>query len=258
MHKPVQGRMKMQNVCLSILLSLFPLAAQAGHIAIDKEAEIHGVQLKSGKDDSIRHYQAHKKLTFKLPLAEVKKNIISFTDRCNDAYRSKRLYTDQSKDCKFHHDHLIETFEVRNISQQGWTKLPGEIDRFLLGRTIYNRGHSEYYELVQLVEGVNEQGQPIVTVIQTMLDDQEVRLYTEPKFKRDSAFQKTISTHILVETAPGATDYRFDYQAETSHWLLSRELAVPQVFSAISQSINVLVGNLGPIPGQERDLASRQ
>jgi hypothetical protein len=224
-------------VCLA---TLFALYAQAGTFKMDKVETINGVDLKSGKQDSIRTYQGHVSKVFAFPLETVKKGVVNFTEKCNNKYKDKRKFTDKAADCKYHNDNLVESFVVRDIKPD-YAPESGEVERYLVGRKIYNRGSFGYYELVRIFDGVNSKGQKTIMIVQKMLEDKEVKQYISPKFEKESAFDKSTGVYTLTMLGPKETELSYDYKADTDHWILNKEVSIPQVFSSISKSINDLV-----------------
>lgn len=236
--------MMLKTLSLLTLTGLLSFPAIA--IDFDKLEKINGVDLKSGKSRSIRHYQgkATKVLPFDLNL--VKSRITNYEDKCNNDYRSKRKFTNTEKVCKYHNDHLIESFIVRTGDDP---------KTFLVGRQIYNRAHFSHYDLIQIQESKNEKGQKTVVITQDMLNDDEVKKYLQPKFKKDSAFIKSSGVFTLTEIDKSKTEVTYEYYSETDHWLLNKEISVPQVFASISNSISELFKSVEG--GTVRDLASR-
>jgi hypothetical protein len=241
-----------------VLCAGWMITLSAGAAAkFDKKDTISGVKVESGKKDSTRLYRGTYSKTFPFSLESVKNSVVNFHEKCNNKFKDKRQFTDKKADCKYHNDNLVETIVVKDINQTGWNKAEGETERYVLGRQVYNRGAFGYYELVQVVESKNALNQKVLTVTQTMLNDKETKVYTKPKFDRDSAFDKTTATFVLTEVRPKETTLSYEYKAETEHWILNKEVSVPQVFASISKSINDLVKTVDKESQvQARDLAS--
>jgi hypothetical protein len=235
-------------------IATFCLAASA---SADKTETLKGVHLESSKVDSTRTYQGSVIKTFEYPLDSVLKSVMNFSERCNNSYKSRREITDKNYDCKYNNDHIIEAFVIKDIQKTGWTKDEGETERFIMGRRIYNRGSFMFYELVQVFEGKNSANHKTVKIVLTMLSDEQVKTYIQPKFQKDSAFNESTSTFILTEVSPKQTDLSYEYKAQTDHWVLNKEISIPQVFSSISKTINDLINNLATESNiQTRDVAS--
>lgn len=232
-------------------------AFNAFAVEFDKVQELNGVNLKSLKENSVRTYSGSMEKVLSYPMELVKKGVTNFTDKCNNSYKSKRKYTTEATDCRYHNDHIVESFVVKEIREMEYFKEVSEV--YLLGRMIYNRGAYGYYELVTVREGMNEKNQKTVTVSLRMLDDKEVKLYTNPKFTKESAFDSSSSTFVLTQVGPTETQIQYQYSATTDHWLLNKEVAVPQVFASISKSINDLVQTVEDESSyQKRELASKE
>lgn len=227
-------------------------------VKYDKLDEIKGVVLKSGKEKSNRYFMGSSTKTIQQPLQYVMNGVLNFQEKCNNDYKDKREYTDKKTDCKYHNAHLVETLIIKDIHPTGWVKEANERERYITGRRVYNRGSFGYYELIQIFDGKNDKNQKTVTVVQRMLNDKEAKVYVNPKFKKDSAFDESIGTFTLTEINPHTTEVTYAYNSETEHWLLNKEVSVPQIFSTISQSINDLMVSIDKESSlQSRDLASQ-
>lgn len=232
------------------------LALNVNAETIDKTEHLNGVSLKSGKAETTRTYSGTITKDFPYPLDIVKNGITNFTEKCNNTYKSKRQFTSSTTDCKYFNEHLVETIVVKDLKPVEAYK---NSEHYLVGRQVYNRGNYGYYELVQISSGVNEKHQKFVTIALNMLDDNEVKAFTEPKFSKDSAFDKSSSLYTLTEVNSTTTHMTYEYKAETDHWILNKEISVPQVFATISKSINDLMKTVEADSSlQKRELASHQ
>lgn len=231
---------------LTLLFLLVSTLSFSLHANTDKTQNLYGVSLNSYKVDSNRTYTGTIEKNYPFPIALVKNGITNFTDICNNDFKSWRKFTPNETDCKYHNEHLVETFVVEE-----------KLNRYLIGKRIYNRGSSNYYELVQVQESRNHKNQKMITVHFNMLADHEVKAFTTPKFSNDSAFDKSSTTFVLTEISPYQTHLTYKYTAETDHWLLNKEVTVPQVFASISKSINNLLKTVEAESSyQKRKLAS--
>ncbi len=241
---------------LSFIFLIFSTVALA-EPAFDKSDVLNGVALKSGKVDSVRTFIANTDKDFPYSIDLVKKGITNFTQRCNNSYKDKRKFTSENESCKYHNEHLIESFVVRDIRKMDYFK--NLSDAYLLGRQVYNRGSFGYYELVTVAESLNEKKQRTITVKLRMLDDKEVKLFTNPKFSRESAFDNSMTTFILTQVAPHQTHLTYEYRSDTDHWLLNKEVSVPQIFASIGKSINNTLKTVETESSlQKRELASKK
>jgi hypothetical protein len=240
---------------ISFMILLVSMSANA-QTNFDKTEELYGVSLKSAKEDTTRSYIGSIEKTLPFPMAIVKNGVTNFTERCNNDFKSKRKFTAEETNCKYHNEHLVESFVVRDIKTLDSFKDFRE--NYLVGRQVYNRGHFGFYDLVQVREGMNDKNQKTMTITLRMLEDEEVKALTELKITKDSAFNKSHAEFILTEIAPGQTHLNYSYTAQTDHWLLNKEISVPQVFASISKTINSLVKAVEDESSlQKRDLASK-
>lgn len=220
---------------------------------VDKTQNLYGVSLQSHKVKADRVYKGSIERSYPFPISLVKNGITNFTDKCNNDFKSWRKYTSEKLHCKYHNENLIESFVVSELRPTH--QATGEF--YLVGRQVYNRGNSGYYELVQVNEGRNNNNQKTISISFKMLNDQEVKAFTSPKFSNDSAFDSSLTTFTLTEISPYQTHMTYEYSAQTDHWLLNKEVSVPQVFASISKSINNLLKTVEAESSfQKRKLAS--
>lgn len=225
----------------SLILSLFILTISSKAFSkIDRREDVDGISMQSGKEDGVRTYQASWVKKFAYSLQTVKSSITNFPERCNNEHKDKRKFTDKNHDCRYMNEHMVESFILTDL-KNSVPKLPGETERMLVGRQIYNRGKYGYYELVQVIEGLNNEGKKMVTILEQMLNDDEVKKLTEPNFSQESAFDKSFNKYTLVEISANETQVTYEFEAQTDHWVLNKEVSVPQVFASISKSINDLI-----------------
>lgn len=225
--------------------------------AQERTENLDGVSLSSSKVDASRTYSGKVTKSFPYPLDIVKQAITNFSDRCNNSFKSKRQFISEEQDCKFHHEHLIETFVVKDIRPQEAYKNLTEY--YLLGRQVYNRGSYGYYELVQVQDSINAKKQRTTDITLTMLNDEEVKAFVTPKFSKDTAFDTSVSRYTLIEITPTETQLSYEFTSKTDHWLLNKEVSVPQVFSSISKTMNNLMVSLEEGAGSmKREVASEE
>ena len=223
-----------------ILLFGFCLAFNySSYAKFEKSDQLHGVDVKSGKDVNGRIYEGTIKKILPHPIEIVLNAITNFSEKCNNKFKNKRKYTPENIDCRFHNENLIETFVVKNIHNKNQSK--NVIDNYLLGRLVYNRGTFGYYELITIREGLNKKKQKTITVSSKMLNDSEVKKFTSPKFNRESAFDKTEWKFKLTQLSENETHLSYKYSSQTNHWILNKEVSIPQVFESMSKSINFLI-----------------
>lgn len=254
MESPVLREIMLKIIStLSLVLSVSAIAGSK----FDKKESLHGVKLRSGKENTLRTYVGTTKKSLPFSIDLVKTGITNFNQKCNNAYKDKRKFTSQTEDCKYHNEHLIETFVVTDFRRTDY--FSGFSEVYLLGRQIYNRGSFGHYELVTVQNSLNDKKQKVVTITLRMLDDKEAKLFTNIKFSRESAFDSSLISFTLTETSPETTHLSYEYRAETDHWLLNKEVSVPQVFASISRSVNELLSTVEKESSKlKRDLASKE
>ncbi|HXH76430.1 MAG TPA: hypothetical protein VNJ08_15770 [Bacteriovoracaceae bacterium] len=240
---------------LSYLTMFICLPLQA--ITYDKQEEINGVTLQTGKVEKTRHYEASYTHTYSIPVQVLKNSITNFSEKCNNKFKNKRKLTDVEMVCKFEVEQLIESLVIRDIGSN-YKKDPSEMERYLVARKVYRRGNYAHYDLVQVTEGKNDKGQNMVTITLNMLSDEEVGKYITPAFKKDSDFSKNSEVYSLTSIAPDKTELSYQFHAETEHWLLNKQLSVPQVFAYIGQNIKEKVQTLDNSPEGKREVASHK
>lgn len=220
-------------------ISLFNILHQDLFASVEKIDHMNGVHVKSFKKEEGRIYVGTIKKNLPYDINMVLNSITNFSEKCNNKFKSKRKYTPTEGDCKYHNENLIETFFVRDIKNKNLSK--NIIDTYLLGRHIFNRGTFGYYELIIIKESLNRKKQKTITVSSTMLNDNEVRKFTSPKFNRETAFDKTEWRFKLTRLSEIETHVSYKYTAQTNHWILNKEVSVSQVFVSMSKSISDLL-----------------
>jgi hypothetical protein len=239
------------------IIAVFTVFNSFASVEFDKNQELNGVNLSSAKENEIRTYVGSTERILSQPIDSVKNGLTNFTERCNNEFKGKREFTDSSHNCKLHDESIIESFLVNDLRKMDYFKEISEV--FLVGSQIYNRGSFRHYDLVSVTNEMNNKNQKMVTIRVRMLNDKEVKLYTDPKFSRDSYFENSMTTYTLTELAPKKTRLQYHHEASTRHWLLNKEILVPQVFASISKSINDLVKTVEvQSPSGNRDLASKK
>jgi hypothetical protein len=239
-----------------LLLSLSVLASLnlvAGESFVDRSDLLQGVKLTSGKKDSVREFSASANKKLPYSIEHVSRAIKNFSEKCNNYLRSKRVLLSKDVDCKFHNKETVETVVLKDLKKP----LPTSHEAFLLERQMYNRGQYGYYEMVEVKEEKAADKKQIV-ISQRMLNDEEAATYTDIKFNENSTFKKGLVNYTLTEVSPNETTLEYSMHTETEHWLLNKELSIPQVFATISKSVNDLVNNIeSDSRHQTRDIASK-
>ena len=221
---------------LALAVTLVSTQAFAGP-KFDRKDTIDGIQVFTHKDDSQRSYRGHVTKTFDSNLKTIEQNVTNFNEKCNQSFAEKRSFLKKDFSCRFHNANIVESFIVKDI-KPNYTPEKNEIERYIVGRVIYNRKVFQHYEIVKVYEYKNDKGQQVKKIVTEMINDKEVKKYITPALKRESAFNATISTFTLTALDKNKTQLDYEYVAETDHWLLNKEISVPQVFSSMSKSIN--------------------
>ena len=242
--------------CISkiLIIATFSISAFAD---VDKIEVLNGVQLRSGKRDDTRTYTGRIEKYLSFPIDMVKKGITNFSEKCNNQFKDKRKFTKDAGDCKYHNENLVESFVIKDIHYIEKSKNNNET--YILGRIVYNRGSFGFYELVTIAESKNNLNQKTISISTRMLEDKEVKLYISPKFNKESAFDKSSTRFLLTEISPNETKVNYEYNASTDHWILNKEVSVPQVFASMSKSINDLIYTIeAESTIQKREVASNE
>jgi hypothetical protein len=239
-------------IVTTILLSTFEACAEH-----DKSQILNGVELTSKKSEAVRSYSGRIEKVLPFPILLVKKGITNFSERCNSAYSEKRKFMAKNVECKYHNENIVETQVIDKINPREELKKYSE--SYILAKQIYNRGSYGYYELVTISEIKESDDKKRISIVQKMLDDEEVKIYTSPKFTRESAFDTSIVIFTLTEISSSKTLVEYEFFANTDHWVLNKEVAVPQVFASISKNVTDLMTNIEQESDyQMRAIASEQ
>lgn len=229
-------------------LTLFICLPLKAEINYDKQEKINGVGLATGKVESTRHYKGTYTRTFEHSLEVVKNGITNFSEKCNNAYRGKRNLTDKAQDCRYHVDDIVELKVVKELDES----------TSLVANHLYRRGTYTHHDLVRQDSGKNEKGQPTLTITFTMLSDEEVAQHIQTDFRRDSDFTRKTQKYVLTSLENMKTEVSYEYHAETQHWLLNKQLSVPQVFASISLGVTEMFRTVYQAVSVNREVASRK
>ena len=227
-------------------LLLSAVQARAVDVNFDKQDKLEGITVESGKVKGVRVYRGSFERVIKAPLAVVKAGITNFSEKCNDKLRDKREWVSRDTKCAFKNENMIET------KQEGQLLKSGE-GQYVLSRHGYNRGAFEYHELITEVTTDS-----VVTIRQEMLTDSEAKQWLKSPLKNTSAFERMSGVFELTQLSPTETKLKYEYRAETTHWLLNKEITVPQVFAGMSRGINDLWKSIEGHSSQHRQVASQQ
>lgn len=244
----------MLRILIVSTLLLGTFEASAEH---DKSQILNGVELTSKKSDEVRSYSGKIEKVLPFPILLVKKGITNFSERCNNAYSEKRKFMAKNVKCKYHNENIVETHVIDRLTPVEELKKYSE--SYVLAKQIYNRGSYGYYELVTISEIKGSDDKKRIVIVQKMLDDEEVKIYTSTKFTRESAFDTSTVIFTLTEISSSKTLIKYEFLANTDHWVLNKEVAVPQVFASISKNVTDLMTHIEQESDyQKRAIASGQ
>lgn len=221
---------------------LLPLCAEA--LTYDRKEKLKGVFLQTGKDDDLRSYRGSTKRIFPYPSQFVLQSITAVADRCNNNLSEMREFTSTDHVCRYHSDQVIESFVERNL-KPGFIADAGEVDRFVVGKRIYDRGTYSFYELVQIFQNKDDAGRVTHLVKTRMLSDKESEALITPRFQKSSSFESSEMDFILTDISANETEVRYIHKAATNHWVLNKAFSVGQVFSSLTSTMNATLGNVG-------------
>lgn len=230
---------------MRLLLSfalLLPFCAEA--LTIDRKEKLKGVFLQTGKDDDLRSYRGSTKRVFPYPSQLVLQSITAVSDRCNNRLSEMRELTSTTHACRYHSDHIIESFVEKDL-KSGFTPDTDEVERFVVGKRIYDRGTYSFYELVQIFRSKDDTGRITHLIKTRMLNDAEAESLVTPRFQKSSTFESAEMDFILTDVSPTETEVRYVHRTSTNHWVLNKAFSVGQVFSSLTSSMNATLGNVG-------------
>ncbi|MBY0515612.1 MAG: hypothetical protein K2P81_01800 [Bacteriovoracaceae bacterium] len=207
--------------------------AHATEVKFDKHDKLHGVTVESGKTEKTRVYRGYFERKVEANLETVKASITNFAEKCNDAYKSRREWISKDQHCMFKNENLVETREEKNL-------LKTAPQTYVLSRHGYNRGTFQYQELVQETVRKDESNRNVVEIRQVMLSEKEAKDWVKDPIKNNSVFDRMTGVFVLTELSNNETEIKYEYRAETTHWLLNKEVTVPQVFASMGKGIQDL------------------
>jgi hypothetical protein len=207
--------------------------AHATEVKFDKHDKLNGVTVESGKKDKTRVYRGYFERKVEANLETVKSSITNFTEKCNDAYKSRREWISKDQQCIFKNENLVETREEKNL-------LKTVPQTYVLSRHGYNRGTFQYQELIQETARKDANNRNVVEIRQEMLTENEARAWVRDPLKNNSVFDRMTGIFVLTEISVNETEIKYEYRAETTHWLLNKEVSVPQVFASMGKGIQDL------------------
>lgn len=230
------------------------LTTWAAEVQFDRRDKFHGVTVESGKSDDVRAYRASFTHIIPANIHEVRAGIVNFTEKCDNQHSERREWMRRDTLCAFSNESMVETRVERNLKENFY--LMGETDRYVLSRRGYNRGSFQYQELVR--EVVQNNGGTI-QIQQTMLSEEEARRWlVSAPLRRDYAYDRLTTTYTLTKLSDMSTELKYESRAETTHWLLNKELVVPQVLASLGRGAKDLRTSVEGHHQRNRQLASQR
>lgn len=235
-------------------LLLSSISSHAMNVQFDRKEKVQGITVESGKNDNVRAYRAHFTHIIPAPIQEVRAGIVNFAEKCNNQHRSRRQWISQDTSCAFSNEWMIETRMERNLKPHA--PLMGETDRYVLSRRGYNRGSYQYQELVREMSYNNGD---TIEIRQEMLSETEAGQWlVSAPLPFDHTFDRMNTTYTLKKLSDASTELSYDHRSETTHWLLNKELIVPQVLAGLSRGAKEVWKSVEGHQQRNRQLASQK
>lgn len=239
------------KIVLALFCGVIALSAFARDYKIERKDNLHGVTVETGKQDKVRMYRATFSRTVAAPLEVVRAGIINFEQKCNNSFATKRVWTAKNQKCAFKNENIVEVRAEKDLIQT----LP---DHSIYSRHGYNRGAFFYQELVTETKEVDSQNRPVLVIKQEMLSEKEAAKWVKQTIENTSAFKTMTGVFKLTALSANETQVDYTYSTETTHWLLNKEVTVPQVFAGMGQGLKDLWVSIEANATQgERHIASQ-
>jgi hypothetical protein len=236
----VKLTLKLLNI--ATLLYMTTAVAQSAaptEIPLEIKKVVNGVEVASGKKNSIRLYQGRREQELNVSLDQLYSIVSDFSSRCNNELKDKRQHLDKSFQCKHLNKNMIETVVIRDIPKIG-DKEPNEVDRFVMARYVYNRGYFYHYELTKVYKYKNDQGRDTIRIMHKMMQNDEAKQYVSNAKNKETAFLETRGEFILTGLDKNKSHLQYIYQSQTDHWVLNKEMVVAEFFENMSYGVNEL------------------
>lgn len=206
---------------------------------LEESSQINGVILKTGKRDKTRVYSGSITKEINADIANVRRAIREFENRCSNELKDKRVQRAESFNCTMHNSNIVESIKITKLEYN--KPEPFKLDQYIMSRVIYNRGTYTHYDLITEREMTQSNGQKVITIQQKMLSDKEAEIYLGKKYrKRETVFLSSQGIFTLKSIGPNKTLLTYDYVAETDHWILNKSIAISRYFNGTSKSLNGL------------------
>ncbi len=193
--------------------------------------------LKTGKHDGIRFYQAVREQEYNATSEKVLEIVLNFKNRCNNELSSKRIYDSKDFKCSHHNKGLIESKIIKKILPHKKDK--NEIDTYLVQRRVYNRELFEYYEVLRIFKVGNK-----TSVYTKMLTDKQASVFINAPKTRSTVLKEIQSVYTIEAVSKTKTKLSYTYLTTTDHWLLNKSVAVSQFFDGMVKSIDLFFNSI--------------
>ena len=235
-------------------LLLSSISSQATDVQFDRKDKFQGVFVESGKNDNVRAYRAHFTHVIPASILEVRAGIVNFTEKCNNQHSKRRQWNNQDTHCAFPNQSMVETRVERNLKPHAL--LQGETDHYILSRRGYNRGSYQYQELVR---ELSQKNGDVIEIRQEMLTEHEASQWlASAPLPFDHTYDHLTTTYVLKKLSDSRTELSYEQRAETTHWLLNKEIIVPQVLAGLSRGAKEIWKSVEGHQQRSRQLASQK
>lgn len=235
-------------------LLLSSISSHATDVRFDRQDKFQGVTVESGKKENVRAYRARFTHVIPASIFEVRAGIVNFTEKCNNQHRKRRQWISHDTRCAFPNESMVETRVERNLKPDA--PLQGETDRYILSRRGYNRGSYQYQELVR---EFSQQNGDVIEIRQEMLSEQQASQWlASAPLPFDHSYDHITTTYVLKKLSDASTELSYEQRAETTHWLLNKEIIVPQVLAGLSRGAKEVWKSVEGHQQRSRQLASQK
>lgn len=242
------------KIWMAGILLVSTVSAWATEVQFDRKDKFQGITVESGKSDNVRAYRATFTHIIPASIHDVRAGIVNFTEKCNNMHSKRRQWIGQDTRCAFPNESIIETRVERNLKQQA--PLQGETDHYILSRRGYNRGSYQYQELVR--EFSHNNGETIEIRQEMLTEDEAKNWLVSAPLPHDYSYDRLTTTYTLKKLSDVSTELKYEYRTDTTHWLLNKEVIVPQVLASLGRGAKDLWKSVEGHHQRNRQLASQR
>ncbi len=242
------------KIWMAGILLVSSISTWATEVQFDRKDKFQGVTVESGKSANVRAYRATFTHIIPAPITDVRAGIVNFTEKCNNQHSKRRQWIGQDIRCAFSSETMVETRMERNLKPRA--SILGETDRYVLSRRGYNRGSYQYQELVREVSRNNGD---TIEIRQEMLSENEAAQWlASTPITFYHTFDRMDTTYTLKKLSDNSTELSYEHRSETTHWLLNKEIIVPQVLAGLSRGAKEVWKSVEGHQQRNRQLASQK